>query len=74
MFSFTGDTVLDPFCGTATTMGAAHRIRRRSEALAGREQKSEILFRASFRLRQSSYGATSMSSATKTGKSASIRG
>jgi DNA modification methylase len=30
MFSFTGDTVLDPFCGTGTTMIAALRARRNS--------------------------------------------
>ena len=44
-------------------------IRRRSEALAGQEQKNGILIRASSRLRQSSYGAISMLSATKTEKS-----
>ena len=30
MFSFTGDTVLDPFCGTATTMVAALKYGRNS--------------------------------------------
>jgi site-specific DNA-methyltransferase (adenine-specific) len=30
MFSFTGDTVLDPFCGTGTTMIAALRTGRNS--------------------------------------------
>ena len=30
MFSFTGDTVLDPFCGTATTMLAALKHGRNS--------------------------------------------
>jgi site-specific DNA-methyltransferase (adenine-specific) len=30
MFSFVGDTVLDPFCGTATTMVAALKTRRNS--------------------------------------------
>ena len=30
MFSFTGDTVLDPFCGTATTMVAALKTGRNS--------------------------------------------
>jgi modification methylase len=30
MFSFTGDTVLDPFCGTGTTMVAAFRHERNS--------------------------------------------
>jgi site-specific DNA-methyltransferase (adenine-specific) len=30
MFSFVGDTVLDPFCGTATTMVAALKSRRNS--------------------------------------------
>lgn len=30
MFSFVGDTVLDPFCGTGTTMLAAIRSRRNS--------------------------------------------
>lgn len=30
MFSFVGDTVLDPFCGTATTMLAAMKTRRNS--------------------------------------------
>ena len=30
MFSFTGDTVLDPFCGTATTMVAALQHGRNS--------------------------------------------
>lgn len=30
MFSFVGDTVLDPFCGTATTMIAAARAERNS--------------------------------------------
>ena len=30
MFSFTGDTVLDPFCGTATTMVAALKHGRNS--------------------------------------------
>jgi modification methylase len=30
MFSFTGDTVLDPFCGTGTTMIAAFRHERNS--------------------------------------------
>jgi len=44
-------------------------IRRRSEALAGQEQKNGILIRASSRLRQSRYGAISMLSATKTEKS-----
>ena len=30
MFSFTGDTVLDPFCGTGTTMLAAMKYARNS--------------------------------------------
>ena len=30
MFSFVGDTVLDPFCGTGTTMAAAYRAGRHS--------------------------------------------
>ena len=30
MFSFTGDTVLDPFCGTGTTMVAALKHGRNS--------------------------------------------
>lgn len=30
MFSFTGDTVLDPFCGSGTTMVAALRTARNS--------------------------------------------
>ena len=30
MFSFTGDTVLDPFCGSGTTMVAALRTGRSS--------------------------------------------
>jgi site-specific DNA-methyltransferase (adenine-specific) len=30
MFSFTGDTVLDPFCGTGTTMIAAMKTGRSS--------------------------------------------
>jgi site-specific DNA-methyltransferase (adenine-specific) len=30
MFSFVGDTVLDPFCGTGTTMVAALRFQRNS--------------------------------------------
>jgi hypothetical protein len=30
MFSFAGDTVLDPFCGTGTTMVAALKTRRNS--------------------------------------------
>jgi site-specific DNA-methyltransferase (adenine-specific) len=30
MFSFTGDTVLDPFCGSGTTMIAALRAGRNS--------------------------------------------
>ena len=30
MFSFVGDTVLDPFCGTGTTMVAALKTRRNS--------------------------------------------
>jgi site-specific DNA-methyltransferase (adenine-specific) len=30
MFSFTGDTVLDPFCGSGTTMIAAFRTGRNS--------------------------------------------
>jgi site-specific DNA-methyltransferase (adenine-specific) len=30
MFSFVGDTVLDPFCGTGTTMAAALRTNRNS--------------------------------------------
>jgi site-specific DNA-methyltransferase (adenine-specific) len=30
MFSFVGDTVLDPFCGTGTTMVAAFRADRNS--------------------------------------------
>ena len=30
MFSFVGDTVLDPFCGTATTMVAALKTARNS--------------------------------------------
>jgi site-specific DNA-methyltransferase (adenine-specific) len=30
MFSFVGDTVLDPFCGTATTMVAALKTGRNS--------------------------------------------
>jgi site-specific DNA-methyltransferase (adenine-specific) len=30
MFSFVGDTVLDPFCGTGTTMLAALKTRRNS--------------------------------------------
>jgi site-specific DNA-methyltransferase (adenine-specific) len=30
MFSFSGDTVLDPFCGTGTTMVAARRTDRNS--------------------------------------------
>ena len=30
MFSFTGDTVLDPFCGTGTTMVAAMKTGRNS--------------------------------------------
>jgi modification methylase len=30
MFSFVGDTVLDPFCGSGTTMVAAYRTGRNS--------------------------------------------
>ena len=30
MFSFVGDTVLDPFCGSGTTMIAAYRAGRNS--------------------------------------------
>jgi DNA modification methylase len=33
MFSFTGDTVLDPFCGTATTMVAALKHGRNSNGV-----------------------------------------
>jgi DNA modification methylase len=33
MFSFVGDTVLDPFCGTGTTMVAALKTRRNSLGL-----------------------------------------
>ncbi len=33
MFSFVGDTVLDPFCGTATTMLAAIKAKRNSVGL-----------------------------------------
>jgi DNA modification methylase len=30
MFSFSGDTVIDPFCGTGTTMVAAMKAGRNS--------------------------------------------
>lgn len=47
MFSFTGDTVLDPFCGTATTMVAALQQGRNS---IGIELDTEYCKLAAFRL------------------------
>jgi DNA modification methylase len=47
MFSFTGDTVLDPFCGTATTMLAALKLGRNS---IGVELDTEYCKQAASRL------------------------
>jgi site-specific DNA-methyltransferase (adenine-specific) len=47
MFSFVGDTVLDPFCGTGTTMVAALKTRRNS---IGIELDNEYCRMASSRL------------------------
>src|SRR5204863_1638583 len=47
MFSFTGDTVLDPFCGTATTMVAALKHGRNS---IGVELDTEYCKQAASRL------------------------
>jgi hypothetical protein len=64
-------------CRDATLAGAENSGRCSSTGPTGeaccKRQKLEILIGASFRLRQSSYGATRMSAATKTGKAASIR-
>lgn len=49
MFSFVGDTVLDPFCGTATTMVAAMKCERNS---IGIEIDREYCRLAANRLRQ----------------------
>lgn len=51
MFSFTSDTVLDPFCGTATTMVAALKHGRNS---IGVELDSEYAEQAASRLRAES--------------------
>ncbi len=48
MFSFVGDTVLDPFCGTATTMMAALRAGRNS---IGVDIDAEYCRLAAYRLR-----------------------
>lgn len=53
MFSFVGDTVLDPFCGTGTTMLAAMRACRNS---IGVEIDSQYLDIAERRLRQEATG------------------
>ena len=65
MFSFVGDTVLDPFAGTATTLLAASRIGRNSIGVeidpeyarmaASRLRTREI---SSRRVRSSSLGST----------------
>lgn len=49
MFSFVGDTVLDPFCGTGTTLLAAMRAGRNSigvEIDAGYARKAELVLNA----------------------------
>lgn len=53
MFSFVGDTVLDPFCGTGTTMLAAMRCQRSS---TGVEIDPEYCRLAEHRLRQEASG------------------
>ncbi|MBI5154820.1 site-specific DNA-methyltransferase [Candidatus Poribacteria bacterium] len=45
MFSFTGDTVLDPFCGTGTTMLAAARCGRNSIGIEIAEKYAEMAAR-----------------------------
>lgn len=47
MFSFAGETVLDPFCGTGTTLLAAHNINRRG---IGTDISAEFLATATSRL------------------------
>ena len=49
MFSFAGDTVLDPFCGTGTTMVAALKTGRNS---IGVEIDREYCRMAAIRLQQ----------------------
>lgn len=53
MFSFHGDTVLDPFCGTGTTMLAAMRCGRNS---VGVEVDPEYCRLAAARLRPEAAG------------------
>jgi DNA modification methylase len=53
MFSFFGDTVLDPFCGTGTTVIAAMKCDRNS---IGVEIDSEYCRRAAERIREESQG------------------
>ena len=55
MFSFAGDTVLDPFAGTGTTTVAAIETGRNSIAV---ELEPSYVSLIESRLRQSSFGAT----------------
>ncbi len=60
MFSFVGDTVLDPFCGTGTTMLAAMKNGRNSVGIEVDPSYARMAFQRLDRERSSLFGSSSV--------------